>query len=384
MPCRISAFVVVALLAGAVHGASPSTAPAPAEQARSLAKKAVSFLAEGNAAQAETVLTEASELDPRNPIYFYNLACARARQDKGEQAVHDLERAIGLGFTDFALIGRDADLAGLRELPRFQRLIENKDKFLLHTAEGTLAALRRRFGDEGYLYEVDPQHRLVFAVAMDRTALDDLKLALHDQADALHAALFEHGLDAYVAVVLPTEKDYGKMVRFRNVPGIYVDSTKSLIARQPGPVLFHEFTHALHGADRAPLGQEHAPWINEGLGAMCEAADFYGGQFVPRDNPRFAPMIGAARRKGLIPLERLVAMTQDEFVRRPNLTYGQSAYLMLYLSEKQLLKKFYDEYKSTYAKDATGRAALEAVTKKSLPDLQEDWRMWLGSREQTR
>ncbi len=49
---------------------------------------------------------------------------------------------------------------------------------------------------------------------------------------------------------------------------MYVDSTKSLLAREQGYVLTHEFTHALHAADRAPLGQEHAVWVAEGLGGM--------------------------------------------------------------------------------------------------------------------
>ena len=250
-------------------------------------------------------------------------------------------------------------------------------------AATTLSALRQRFGADGYQYEIDTEARLVYAAAMDAAALARLRSALNDQSEALHAELFEHKPDAYVRVLLPTAKDYGRLVRFRNVPGVYIDSTKSLIAREQGYVLSHEFAHALHAADQGAEGQKHATWVSEGLGVLCEAADFSGGRFRPRDNPRFAALVFAAKRKALVPLERLVAMDQEEFVRRPNLTYGQSGYLMLYLWERNLLREFYDAYKLAYAEDATGRLAIEKVCGKSLPDVHEDWRLWLAARATT-
>ncbi len=100
------------------------------------------------------------------------------------------------------------------------------------SAATTLAALRHRFGAEGYQYEIDSDARLVYAAAMDAAALARLRSALNDQSEALHAELFEHKPEAFVKVLLPTAKDYGRLVRFRNVPGVYIDSTKSLIARE--------------------------------------------------------------------------------------------------------------------------------------------------------
>jgi hypothetical protein len=111
-----------------------------------------------------------------------------------------------------------------------------------------------------------------------------------------------------------------------------------------------------------------------------ESATFTNGEFVPHDVSRFATLPYAAKRKGLIPLSRLVAMPQQEFVTRPNLTYAQSGYLMLYLWERKQLKPFYETYKRTYAKDPTGGVALEQVTGKTLPELHEDWRLWLAGR----
>jgi hypothetical protein len=121
--------------------------------------------------------------------------------------------------------------------------------------------------------------------------------------------------------------------------------------------------------------------VNEGLGVLAESATFAHGEFVPHDPSRFETFPFAAKRKGLIPLERFVAMKQPEFVTRPNLTYAQAGYLMLYLWEKRQLKPFYETYKQTYEKDPSGRAALEQVTGMKLPELHEEWRVWLAARE---
>jgi hypothetical protein len=260
-------------------------------------------------------------------------------------------------------------------------VLERKEAYLRRTAEGTLVALRNRFGDDGYLYEIDHDRRHVYAVALTSTELASLRAALRTQADALHAALFDQKPEAYITILMPTAKDYGRMIRYRNVPGLYVDASKSLVARERGYVMVHEYTHALHAADRPALAPEPAAWIAEGLGCLTEHADFADGGFKPRDNPRFAAMIAGARRKGLVPLERLVAMSKRDFIRRPTLTYGQSAYLMLYLWEQGLLRKFHDAYKSTCRDDPTGKTALEAVTGKTLPDLHEAFREWLSARK---
>lgn len=371
--------MLIFLLTLLTAGAAPK-AESPREAAAGLARDASALLEAGKSAEAETKLNDAQRLDPSNPNLAYQLACVHARLKQSDDAMDDLEHAARLGFTDFPLIARDPNLQSLHELARFRQLLDRKDQYLQRTAEGTLVALRNRFGPDGYRYEIDAEHRLIFAVAGEAASFDELKTSLVQESDALDAAVFAHGLDAYVTVLLPTAADYGKMVRFRNVPGLYVDATKSLVARERGFVLSHEFAHALHAADQNAVGQKHATWVSEGFGVLCEAADFGGGRFSPRDNPRFAALPSSAKRKALIPLERLVAMPQEEFVKRPNLTYGQSGYLLFYLWDQKLLRKFYDTYKSTYARDASGRIALETVCGKPLPDVQEEWRLWLAAR----
>jgi hypothetical protein len=384
--CCVRSVAVFVLALSALLGADRPARKPPAEtetktRVEALVKQADAAFAGRKYADAERELTEASKLEPYNTGVLYKLATARAKQPgKAEPAVDALTDAVLRGFIDFPLMTRDPALAPLRENPGFKRLIERKDFYLRRTAEGTLAALRNRFGDDGYQYLIDDDARLVFCVAMDEATLTAMRAELRAQRTALEAELFEHKPDAYVTVLMPTAKEYGKMVRFRNVPGLYADDIKSLVARERGYVMAHEFTHALHAADLAPSGQHHAMWVAEGLGAMCESWDFSDGVIHPRENPRFSAMPAAARRKGVIPLERLVTMKQSEFISRPGITYPESAYLMLYLWEKGLLRKFYDAYKRSYDADPTGRSALEEVTGQKLPELHETFRLWLGSK----
>jgi hypothetical protein len=170
-------------------------------------------------------------------------------------------------------------------------------------------------------------------------------------------------------------------MRIPGVKGIYEDESRTLLAQQLGQVMTHEFTHALHAADQRAVGQEHPVWLREGLASMYEAGEFVDGKLIPHDNFRLAYVQSAARRKSLIPLEKLLLLNTQDFIRGPNLAYGESSSLLLYLYEQKLLKKFYDEYKASYNTDPTGRLALEDVTAMSLADLQKTWTTWMLARK---
>jgi len=62
-------------------------------------------------------------LAPDNPTVHYNLACSLALLGQAEEAVGALEEAVRLGYEDLAHLLQDADLASLRELPRFRSVV---------------------------------------------------------------------------------------------------------------------------------------------------------------------------------------------------------------------------------------------------------------------
>jgi len=66
-----------------------------------------------------------SELEPRNPLVFYNLACSYSLTDQFDRAVAALEQALDLGYTDFKWLAKDPDLKKFRSHELYKR-IEDK------------------------------------------------------------------------------------------------------------------------------------------------------------------------------------------------------------------------------------------------------------------
>lgn len=120
----------------------------PALQAKHLeSQRVVTVLfARGEYAESEKILREAIERIPHDPNSHYNLACALARQDKKDDALTMLGKAVDLGFRDAQHIGSDEDLQDLREEDRFKEIVEEAGKPL-------------KVKPEGWRYQVEPATR---------------------------------------------------------------------------------------------------------------------------------------------------------------------------------------------------------------------------------
>lgn len=65
-----------------------------------------------------------AKLMPDSPIVFYNLACSYSLTDKFEAALQALDRALELGYRDFAWLVKDPDLKKLRAQPGYEEMKE--------------------------------------------------------------------------------------------------------------------------------------------------------------------------------------------------------------------------------------------------------------------
>ena len=65
-----------------------------------------------------------SQLEPQNPLVFYNLACSLSLAGKLDEAAKAIEAALDLGYRDFKWLARDPDLKALRKHTQFARLRE--------------------------------------------------------------------------------------------------------------------------------------------------------------------------------------------------------------------------------------------------------------------
>lgn len=65
------------------------------------------------------------ELRAQDPIVHYNLACSYSLLGRVDEALAALEKAIRLGYRDYAYMQKDPDLKSLRTDPRYRRLLES-------------------------------------------------------------------------------------------------------------------------------------------------------------------------------------------------------------------------------------------------------------------
>ena len=63
-----------------------------------------------------------SRLDPENALVFYNLACSYSLTGQFDRATLALEKALGLGYRDFAWLARDPDLKEFRQQPAYDEI----------------------------------------------------------------------------------------------------------------------------------------------------------------------------------------------------------------------------------------------------------------------
>jgi tetratricopeptide (TPR) repeat protein len=66
-----------------------------------------------------------ARLEPDNSLVFYNLACSYSLTSQFDRAVLALEKALSLGYRDFAWLAKDPDLKKFRQQPAYDQI---KDK----------------------------------------------------------------------------------------------------------------------------------------------------------------------------------------------------------------------------------------------------------------
>ena len=62
-------------------------------------------------------------ITPDNPLLYYNIACIYARQNRTQNAVTWLKKAIDHGYNNWTHLESDKDLESIRQEPYFRQLI---------------------------------------------------------------------------------------------------------------------------------------------------------------------------------------------------------------------------------------------------------------------
>lgn len=72
-------------------------------------------------ARARALLLVRAEIDPDNPLVYYNVAAGAARTGDASRAIQDLEVAVARGFRRFELIDEDTDFDPIRQDEAFRK-----------------------------------------------------------------------------------------------------------------------------------------------------------------------------------------------------------------------------------------------------------------------
>lgn len=87
-----------------------------------MGRLAVYYTLLGQNAKAERALKEAVRIRP-SPEAYYNLACVYAKENRVDESVESLRKAVGLGFKDWKLLKTDQDLENIRSTGYYESLI---------------------------------------------------------------------------------------------------------------------------------------------------------------------------------------------------------------------------------------------------------------------
>jgi hypothetical protein len=123
-----------------------------------------------------------------------------------------------------------------------------------------------------------------------------------------------------------------------------------------GGTLVHEIVHPFLAASFPGV----PAWFNEGLASLYEAVKEKDGQLWGVPNWRLAGLKRAIRAGKLPPLAAMIADGDKRFYASST-GYAQARYLCLYLQERGLLHRFYDQFRAGAGGDPTGYKTLVRV-----------------------
>ncbi len=395
----VSGLLIVGVLGGGLHAAvgdDPKIALAR-ETALQMEMRGVRAMHAGDWSRAQRVFEELIERKPNSYVGHYNHAAALSRQGKLDASSQSLSRAIVIGFTDRRQLIGDPDLGNLRKTEFFDELMRSWGEIVESRHEADLARMDTLVRSRKMEHRTLNNLRLEIVSAHDPVSTDqavaELELitrwAQREVFGGLGRSIGMGGGEdsAWVMVGLPEKQGFarwaietfGPGVRngISSVGGAYEHQQRRLVAQDLGATLRHEFVHVLHWRDMSRLGQNHAPWIQEGLASVVEDYDVIGDRLVPMPSWRTNMVKRLVKIRKLPKISELASMDLATFTnRKPLARYAQARTVLMWLLDRGEMGAFYLRYMETYDEDPTGMVAVLGVTgleEDTLDSVYQDW-----------
>ncbi len=255
-----------------------------------------------------------------------------------------------------------------------------RGKHLQAEAEKLASRWADRLGD-GYITRIDSRRHIVYVSSVDKKALAHVVRLIGDYNDALGKMPFSEPARWNTTVILPTVRDYRRLVRLTGAHGLYNKRSRTLVSISFSNVLIHKFVHALHHNDQVSANQQHPIWLVEGLATLFQSSRLKDGKLKILTDSGLSVIQKAMKENKVCSLGSLCSMSPKAFTKDAKICYPQVRYVMLYLHRLGKLQQFYEAYKAGYSADRTGSKALERTLGKPLKQIEAEWRKWVLSQK---
>lgn len=155
--------------------------------------------------------------------------------------------------------------------------------------------------------------------------------------------------------------------------GYYRTESRTLVINTStgAGTLVHELTHALMASDFPDAPR----WLQEGLSSLHEQCYIREDRIIGLPNWRLKELQKAVEEKRLRPLSDL--LTKDDFYGPlRSLNYAHARYLCMYMQEKGLLQKFYQEFRQNHQNGKAAVTALEKVFDGKIDQIEAGFLTW--------
>lgn len=339
---------------------------------------------------------------PSDDGILFDAARVAARQSDLRAAAAYAIRALRAGWRDDAALDGHPDLAALRAHESWAQVTEAREA--LRGAErgpdwsnpiggsapgasaptddaiatATLARWLKRFGADRYRVERDAELNVIFASGVDAASMARTRTMLRELAPALSRSLFGAAPRETVLVAVATHEDAERFFGDPQQSGLYEHRDRSLITRDTGSSLRHEFVHLMHWGHMQRLGQQHPIWIQEGLATLFEDwRQREDGSVEVLPNLRQPVALEHVKARRSPAWSALVRMSHDDFMRSPDVHYPMVRSIFTWIAERGWLQRWYRAYVAMHGEDPTGLRALESVSGQPAARLESQWREWV-------
>lgn len=340
---------------------------------------------------AENLIKDEMKKYPYDAGLLFVLGTIYVKSKKEKEAARYFNLAFEKGYCDFSGFFEENYLEEFYEKQYIDNIFQNKKNILKEGRNFLLSSLRKELASY-YEIKIPESNVIMFTDIKDNAAIKILKESISTTVNFAKADL-DLGIPFYPIIwVLSDNRDINKAMigaltgSSANIGGVYVSSYGLFFTdKKTGYGTFvHEYMHVLHHGDENALNQYHPRWISEMLSTVYEELKWSEAEekiLIDIMSGRYYTLKDAISTGKTISIKQLVKMSDKEIFKNENigLFYASVRYVGLFLREKNLLGKFYDEYRKGYAKDKTGEEALKKTTGMDLDKLEEEWEEWVIS-----